>query len=172
MWRPARAALPVEAPRNCDEPGLAQAVFGGCEDRADAELHARTVALPVGGWRVYASDRQWLDRVAASLEEHPVPTSAGAGAAYWTHAGHVHGARLAALIQAECARHDSRGGCAKPARLLAACLQRAGTISWRLAQPAPGQIEAILELQPPFDPVSVPAAPAQLAERASVVPQR
>lgn len=170
--RPSRLAMPVDAPRDCDEPGLAQAVFGSCDAEAPAEMHARTVVLPQGGWRVYASDRQWLDRVAASLEEHPEPHGVCAGPVYWTHAGHMHGDRLAHLIEAECAQAEARGACAKPARLLAACLQRAGTIAWRLAQPEPGRVEMMIEMQPPLQPNMSPGAPSQLAERARVAPQR
>jgi len=170
--RPSRAAMPVDAPRACDEPGLAQAVFGNCDGEGAAELHARTVVLPGGGWRVYASDRQWLDRVAASLEEHPAPRDTEVGAPFWTHAGHMHGDRLARMIEVECGVRESRGGCAKPARLLAACLRQAGTISWRMAQPEPGSVEMSIELQPSLAPVISPQVPAQLAERAQVVPQR
>ena len=170
--RPSRAAMPTDAPRTCDEPGLAQAVFGNCDGDGAAELHARTVVLPRGGWRVYASDRQWLDRVAASLEEHPEPRDTEVGAPFWTHAGHMHGDRLARMIELECGAHESRGGCAKPARLLAACLRQAGTISWRMAQPEPGSVEMSIELQPSLAPVISPQVPAQLAERAQVVPQR
>lgn len=170
--RPSRTAMPVDAPRTCDEPGLAQAVFGNCDGEGDAELHARTVVVPSGGWRVYASDRQWLDRVAASLEEHPEPCEQVAGAPFWTHAGHMHGDRLARMIEQQCSTHESRGGCAKPARLLAACLRQAGTISWRMAQPEPGSVEMSIELQPSLAPVITPAAPAQLAERVQAVPQR
>ena len=170
--RPSRAAMPVDAPRTCDEPGLAQAVFGNCDGEGAAELHARTVVLPGGGWRVYASDRQWLDRVAASLEEHPEPRDTEVGAPFWTHAGHMHGDRLARMIEVECGVRESRGGCAKPARLLAACLRQAGTISWRMAQPEPGSVEMSIELQPSLAPVISPQVPAQLAERTQVVPQR
>jgi hypothetical protein len=170
--RPSRAAMPVDAPRACDEPGLAQAVFGNCDGEGAAELHARTVVLPGGGWRVYASDRQWLDRVAASLEEHPEPRDTEVGAPFWTHAGHMHGDRLARMIEVECGVRESRGGCAKPARLLAACLRQAGTISWRMAQPEPGSVEMSIELQPSLAPVISPQVPAQLAERAQVVPQQ
>lgn len=170
--RPSRAAMPVDAPRACDEPGLAQAVFGNCDGEGAAELHARTVVMPRGGWRVYASDRQWLDRVAASLEEHPEPREQVVGAPFWTHAGHMHGDRLAHMIELACGAHESRGGCAKPARLLAACLRQAGTISWRLARPEPGSLEMSIELQPALAPVITPPAPSQLAERVQAVPQR
>ncbi len=170
--RPSREAMPVDAPRTCDEPGLAQAVFGNCDGEGTAELHARTVVMPHGGWRVYASDRQWLDRVAASLEEHPEPRESVMGAPFWTRAGHMHGDRLAHMIEVQCGALESRGGCAKPARLLAACLRQAGTISWRMAQPHAGQVEMSIELQPSLAPLNTPAIPAQLAERAQVVPQR
>ena len=65
-------SMPIESPRVCDEPGVAQAAFAGIEPVGAPELFARTVVLRKGGWRVYASDRSWLDRVAASLEEQPV----------------------------------------------------------------------------------------------------
>jgi hypothetical protein len=110
--------------------------------------------------------------VAASLEEHPEPSESVMGAPFWTRAGHMHGDRLARMIEMQCGALESRGGCAKPARLLAACLRQAGTISWRMAQPRAGQVEMSIELQPSLAPVHTPAAPAQLAERAQVVPQR
>lgn len=148
----ARQGLPLEAPRHCSEPGLAEAAFGGLDMVGAPELHARTVVLPTGGWRVYASDRIWLDRVAASLEEQPEQSPALCGPAYWNRSGMMDGHNLAACMSAWSMQRERSGRCAKSLRMIAAMAGQAGMIEWRTAQPEPGRIEAVLELHPALVP--------------------
>ena len=148
---PSRIGRPVESPRTCDEPGVAQAAFAGIEPVGQPELFARTVVLAKGGWRVYASDRCWLDRVAAALEEQPVAAQALAGPPHWTRVGRLDGGLLARALERWAGERERQHACAKPLQLLSAVVRNAGEVSWRVADHGAGLVEAQMEIDPALD---------------------
>ena len=163
--RASRAQRPIESPRTCDEPGVAVAAFAGLEPVGQAELFTRTVVLPSGGWRVYASDRCWLDRVAASLEEQPAPGHALAGPPHWTRVGRLDGGLLALALDRWAGDRERRRGCSKPLQLLAAVVRNAGEVSWRVADHGAGLIEAQFDIEPVLDASLDGAAIAGISAR-------
>lgn len=161
--RPSRASRPVESPRTCDEPGVAEAAFAGIEPVGAPELFARTVVLPQGGWRVYASDRSWLDRVSAAFEEQPAATQALVGPPHWTRVGRLDGGLLARALDRWAGAREERRACVKPLQLLSAVVRNAGEVSWRVADHGAGLIEAQMEIEPALDPSLDGAALAGLS---------
>ena len=145
---PARSACRLESPRDLQATGLATAVFGGVEPLGEPGLHARTVCLPEGGWRVYASDRGWLDRVVASLEEHPSAVTRDAGPPAWTHAGFMQGAPLGRALQAWSERRAAEGRCGDALRLLSGWARLVDVASWRVAQTSQGRVHVVIDASP------------------------
>lgn len=142
-----RTRLPIEAVRHCDERGMAETTFGAFECLGTSELHARTVPTVAGGWRVYASDVAWLDRVVAVIEDQPgaMPT---VERACWTRAGCADGGALAAGLDRWARERSRHGGCAKTLEVLAGVVRNAGRVSWRMQEPAPGLYQAEIDLLP------------------------
>jgi len=62
------ACTDIEAPRQCDLNRLIRALCGDHPMVRSSSLHWRTVAGDDGNWQLYASHRDWLDRVARRLE--------------------------------------------------------------------------------------------------------
>lgn len=143
-----RHGASLEAPRSWDAPALVAQAFAGLEPLGGGELHARTVMLRHGAWRVYASDAHWLGRVAASLEELPErPTH---GSEDFARVGHARGAALAPVLAGWAQARESAGGCGRPMRFLSAMLARSGEVSWHMTAQGPGRWRGQVELSPPM----------------------
>jgi len=70
------ACTDIEAPRHCD---LNRTLRNACTDHPlvrTCSLHWRTVEGGDGNWQVYATHREWLDRVAQALEPKVRPEDA------------------------------------------------------------------------------------------------
>jgi hypothetical protein len=143
-----RAAALLESPRDLTTTGVAPLVFGELEPCADDELHARTVCLPSGGWRVYANERPWLARVVASLEEHPVPGTAPTGPHACVRSGFIQGAAMARAMRAWADQRAIEGRCDGAVRLLGSLGGLTDVVSWRLLQRSPGRFHAHLDITP------------------------
>ena len=163
--RPDRSRRPLESTRVCDEPGFGMAAFGGLEPVGRPDLFGRTVVLPRGGWRVYASDRAWLDRVSVALEEQPAATRVMVGPARWTRVGRLDGALLGQALDRWAVARERRNGCARSLQLLAALLRGAGPVSWRVADHGGGMLEAQFDIEPSIDSPLDGAALADLSSR-------
>jgi hypothetical protein len=142
-----RSRLPIEAVRHCDERGMAETTFGAFECLGTSELHARTVPTPGGGWRVYASDVGWLDRVVAVIEDQPAARPSSEDAR-WTRSGCAEGGALAAGLGRWARERARHGGCAKTLEVLAGVVRNAGRVTWRMQEPAPGEYQAEINLVP------------------------
>jgi hypothetical protein len=155
-----RHGAPLEAPRTWDAPAVVQQAFGGLDVLGATELVARTVPLGNGGWRVYASDRWWLDRVAASLEEVHAPASSVAGSASPRRVGHAHGMRLADALRSGIASSAASDGAPQARALMAAMLRHVGEVTWQSEPIAPGLWRAGLDMTPlrPDEAASVQVA--------------
>ena len=158
---PPRSARRLESPRDLSETGLAPLLFGGMELFAPQQLHARTVCMSAGGWRVYANEREWLDRVVASLEEHPAAEQAVQGPPQWVRSGFMQGGPLGAALHAWSDQRATQGRCAEGLQLLAEWAKMTDLVSWRMAQPEPGRVRAVLDLTPALEPVH--ATPSSFA---------
>ena len=152
----ARSARRLESPRDLTGTGLAPRLMEGLDCPMAGELHARTVCTKERGWRVYANDRPWLDRVVASLEEHPAPPLALTGPPQWTRSGFMQGAPLARALQACAGQRAQQGRCADGFRLMAEWAGLADVVAWRVAQPEPGQLRAEMEISPAVGPTLEP----------------
>jgi hypothetical protein len=136
--------------RHCVERGLAESTFGTFECLGSVELHARTVPMRVGGWRVYATDVAWLDQVVGSIEEQSSSSSSSSSsiAGRWLRVGCLDGGALAAGLERWADARRSHGGCVKSLEVLAAVVRNAGPVTWRMAEPEPGRLEAEMVLRP------------------------
>lgn len=143
-----RAASLLESPRDFTATGVAPLVFGELEPCADDELHARTVCLPSGGWRVYANERPWLARVVASLEEHPVQGTAPIGPHACVRSGFIQGAAMARAMRAWADQRAIEGRSDGGLRLLGSLGGLSDVVSWRLQQRSPGRFHAHLDISP------------------------
>jgi hypothetical protein len=144
----ARSARRLESPVDFTDTGLGPHAFEAVEPASARELHARTVFMAQGGWRVYANERAWLARVVASLEEHPAIRSGGVGPPYATHSGFAQGGSLGRALLAWQAQRAARGTCGEGLRILAQWVSLTDLVQWRVAQTAPGRIRAVLEISP------------------------
>lgn len=142
-----RTRLPIEAVRHCDERGMAETTFGAFECLGTSELHTRTVPTVGGGWRVYASDVAWLDRVVSVIEDQPASKPVQE-MARWTRTGCADGGALAAGLDRWARERSRHGGCAKTLEVLAGVVRNAGRVTWRMQEPAPGVYQAEIELLP------------------------
>lgn len=145
-----RHGAPLEAPRHWDAPTLVAQVFGGLEPLEAGELHARTVSLRSGGWRVYASDAQWLTRVAASLEELQETAPSRPAETQVQRVGAARGVVLGPVLERWAQARESAGGCGRSMRLLGGLLSRAGEVSWKLSADGPGRWRGRVDLTPPL----------------------
>jgi len=148
----ARSARGLESPRDLTGTGLAPRLLEDIEAAWTTELHARTVCMKEGGWRVYANERSWLDRVVGSLEEHPAQSFATAGPPYWSRKGFLQGVPLSEAMQAWAVQRAREGRCGEGFMLMADWARLVDLVSWRLAQSAPGTIVAEMELSPAVGP--------------------
>jgi len=142
-----RSRLPIEAVRHCGERGMAETTFGAFECLGTSELHARTVPTATGGWRVYASEVAWLDRVVSVIEDQPVATPA-VERARWTRSGCADGDALAEGLDRWARERSRHGGCAKTLKVLAGVVRNAGRVTWRMQEPSPGEYQAEIDLVP------------------------
>lgn len=143
-----RHGASLEAPRSWDAPALVGQAFAGLEPLGGAELHARTVILRHGGWRVYASDDHWLRRVAGSLEE--LPEGAAHASVDAARVGHAQGGALAPVLAGWAQVRELAGGCGGPMRFLSAMLRRSGEVSWQVSAQGPGRWRGQVDLAPPM----------------------
>jgi hypothetical protein len=141
----ARSARGLESPRDLTGTGLAPRLLKGVEAACAVELHARTVCMKDGGWRVYANDRGWLDRVVGSLEEHPAPATCPAGPPQWTRSGFMQGEPLGQALQAWAEHRARQGQCGEGLLVMAEWARLVDVVAWRVAHPEPGRIRGELE---------------------------
>jgi len=150
------ACADLEAPQHCDMNWAFRAVSNDHPLVRTCSLHWRTVAGDNGNWQVYASHREWLDRVAIQLETDEVPVAAEArrsdAGAQDDCDGFVRGRALASMVaswEPAVADFDADDPerCREGVAMLASFLRGMEWIRWRITRPESNLVDTTIRLE-------------------------